>query len=73
MTDPAWTSKGKTIAALISELESFEDQSLEVRISMDGGDPSAPISLVGKSVYGGRSYATLSNCQDRPTLLRHRD
>jgi hypothetical protein len=56
MKNPDWTSKGKTVADLIRELLSFEDQEMEVRISLDGGDTSLPISLVGKS--NGR-YAVL--------------
>jgi hypothetical protein len=46
--DPAWTSRGKTIKQLIAELQSFDDQSLEVRISLDDGKTSLPISLVSK-------------------------
>ncbi len=71
MTEPAWTSSGKTIAAPIKELHTFEDQSLEVRISIDGGDTSHPISLVRKSVHEGKSDAILRNCQDVPTPIRH--
>ena len=67
MAEPAWTGKGKTIAGLIAELQTFEDQTLEVRISFDGGVTSRPISLVGKSLHEGRQYVTLRNCQDAPT------
>lgn len=70
MKNPDWTSKGNTVADLIRELLSFEDQEMEVRISPDGGDTSLPISLVGKS--NGR-YAVLQNCQDIPTPITHRD
>lgn len=46
-TDPKdWTTRGKTIAQLIEELESFEDPTLEVRISLDSGMSHEPISLV---------------------------
>lgn len=45
---PEWMTKGKTIAELIDELRSFEDQNLEVRISTDDGETHRPISLVGK-------------------------
>lgn len=69
MTNPLWTSRGKTIAQLIEELRTFEDQTLEVRISVDGGDTSVPISLVAKAQG---KYALLENCQDEPTVLRHR-
>jgi hypothetical protein len=73
MSDPAWTNKGKTIAGLIEELRSFEDQTLEVRISFDDGATSLPISLVCKSFCEGKPYATLQNCQDTPTVIRHLD
>jgi hypothetical protein len=69
MINPPWTSKGKTVAQLIEELRTFEDQTLEVRISVDGGDTSVPISLVARAQ--GR-YALLENCQDVPTVLNHR-
>ena len=68
MINPEWTSRGKTIAQLIQELRTFEDQSMEVRISLDGGSTSLPISLVGKS---GGKYAVLQNCQDLPTAIDH--
>lgn len=45
---PEWIGRGKTVAQLIEELRSFEDQSLEVRISIDGGESSQLISLVRK-------------------------
>lgn len=45
---PAWVTRGKTIAELIAELRSFEDQTIEVRISVDDGATHRPISLVGK-------------------------
>ena len=47
-----WKVRGKTIAGLIRELESFEDRTIEVRISVDDGDTSQPNSLVAES--GGR-------------------
>lgn len=43
-----WESRGKTIKELIEELKVFENQNLEVRISLDEGDTHKPISLVGK-------------------------
>jgi hypothetical protein len=70
MENPEWTSKGKTVAHLIDELLSFEDHGMEVRISLDGGATSLPISLVGKS---NGKYAVLKNCQDIPTPIRHRN
>ncbi len=65
--DPEWKTRGKTIDALIRDLQSFEDQSLEVRISIDDGDTSYLISLVGK--LDGR--CVLMNCESVPTALRH--
>jgi len=56
------------VAQLIEELRAFEDQSMEVRISMDEGATSLPISLVGR-VDG--KFAVLMNCEDEPTLMRH--
>lgn len=44
----AWMMAGKTIKQLISELESFEDLSLIVELSFDGGVSSKPISLIGR-------------------------
>lgn len=69
MINPDWTSRGKTVAQLIEELMTFEDQNMEVRISVDDGETSLPISLVGKS---NGKYAVLRNCQDVPTVIHHR-
>jgi hypothetical protein len=69
MTNPDWTSRGKTVAQLIAELRTFENQDMEVRISLNGGDTSYPISLVGK--LNGK-YAALMNCQDVQTPIHHR-
>ena len=68
MSSPHWTSRGKTVADLIKELQSFENQDLEVRISVDGGDTSLPISLVGKVED---KYALLMNCETTLTAMRH--
>ncbi|MQP39529.1 hypothetical protein CQ059_01725 [Brucella pseudogrignonensis] len=43
-----WNIKGKSIRDLIKELESFDDQGLIVKISIDGGKTVKPISLIGK-------------------------
>jgi GT2 family glycosyltransferase len=64
---PEWKYRGKTIAQLIEELRSFEDQTLEVRISVDDGGTSVPISLVGK--HG--DVALLKNCEDEPSVRKH--
>lgn len=58
------------MAQLIEELRTFEDQGMEFRLSLDGGDTSFPISLVGKS---NGKYAVLRNCQDVPTPVKHRN
>ena len=73
MAHPDCTSRGKTIAGLIEELQSFEDQSLEVRISFDDGATSLPISLVTRMRGEGKPYAVLSNAEDEPTAIRHID
>jgi hypothetical protein len=46
--EPEWVSRGKTIRELIEELQTFENQDSEVRISLDGGDTHKVISLVGR-------------------------
>ena len=66
----AWPSRGKTVAQLIQELQTFENQEMEVRISIDGGASSVPISLVGK--VNGR-FALLKNCEDTPSVVNHRN
>ena len=53
-----WTSRGKTVSQLIKELQTSENQELEV-----------PISLVAK--VNGR-FAMLKNCEDAPSVLNHR-
>jgi hypothetical protein len=40
----------QTISDLILELESFEDQGLEVLLSVDGGQTTRPISMIGNNV-----------------------
>jgi hypothetical protein len=57
--EPDWVTRGKTIRQLIIELQTFEDQDLEVHISTDDGTTSKCISLVTKS--NGR--ALLKNCE----------
>lgn len=56
---PKWVTRGKSIRKLILELQTFENQDLEVRISLDDGETHKPISLVGK--YGG--YCVLVNSE----------
>ena len=45
--EPEWVIRGKSIRQLITELQSFENQDLEIRISVDGGETDKCISLVG--------------------------
>jgi len=68
MSSSERTRRGKTVRQLIEELQSFENQDLEVRISIDSGDTSVPISLIGK-IEG--KYAMLMHCDDLPAPLRH--
>ncbi len=46
--NPDWITRGKTIRELIRELQSFEDQDLEVRLSVGVDHRTWPISLVAK-------------------------
>jgi len=41
-------NRGKTIRNLVKELESFENQDLEVKISLNCGKTNVNIGLVGK-------------------------
>ena len=58
--NPEWITRGKSIRSLIEELSSSEDQDLEVRISLDGGDTHKCISLVG--MIDGK--LVLMNCEN---------
>lgn len=69
MSSPEWTRQGKTVKQLIEELQTFENQELEVRISIDSGDTSFPISLVAKNED---TYALLMNCEDTLNPRQHR-
>lgn len=64
-----YTSRGKTVEQLIKELKTLENQQLEVRISIDGGETSLPISIIGKSE---NQYALIINCQETPTIIKHK-
>jgi hypothetical protein len=64
-----YTGRGKTVAGLIEELKTFENQQLEVRISLDGGETSLPISIIGKSE---NKYALIINCQETPSIIKHK-
>lgn len=43
---PEWVTRGKTIRQLIQELNTFENQDSEVRLSLDYGDTHHAISIV---------------------------
>ena len=53
---------GRTIADFVRELRRFKDQTLEVRLSLDLGETSYPVSLVG--IMGGQCLM-LSGKDDR--------
>ena len=61
--NPEWVTRGKTIKQLIKELQTFENQDLEVQISVDGGESFKCISLVGKHNEGDTQYCGLKNCE----------
>ena len=63
-----YTSCGKTISGLIEEFKTFENQQLEVRVSIDGGLTSMPISILTKRE---NTYALIQNCQAVPTIIQH--
>ena len=58
--EPEWVIRGKTIRQLIKELQAFENQDLEVHISLDGGETHKCISLVMKR----DGKAVLANCEN---------
>jgi len=60
---PEWITKGKTIRQLIEELQSFEDQDLEVRISVDDSETFRCISLVARKNKLGGYFCGLVNCE----------
>ncbi len=60
---PEWLTRGKTIKQLIKELQSFENQDLEVKISIDGSESFKSISLVGKCNENGNQFCVLENCE----------
>jgi hypothetical protein len=61
--NPEWVARGKTIQQLIEELRSFENQSLEVKISTDDGETFKCISLVVKRKENGVQFCGLKNCE----------
>ena len=58
---PEWAIRGKTIKQLIKELQTFENQDLEVMMSTDGGETFKRISLVGKHNDNGTTICVLEN------------
>ncbi len=45
-----WVTCGKSISQLIEELQTFENQDVEVRISLDEGQTHFPISIVANKL-----------------------
>lgn len=61
---PEWVTIGKTIKQLIKELERYENQDLEVWLSLDDGDTHSCISLVVKGFDDeSKQYCVLSNSE----------
>jgi hypothetical protein len=56
---PQWVTRGKTITQLIQELGSFEDQTLEVRLTFDCGQTHKPISILTRR----DGYAMIENSE----------
>jgi len=59
-----WTTCGKSIRQLIQELQTFENQDLEVRISLDAGETHKPISSIGKEGDEDNVVCVLKFCGD---------
>jgi hypothetical protein len=57
---PDWVTRGKTIRELIRELQAFENQDQEVRISLDYGKTHHPISIVART---DAKYCVLENAE----------
>ena len=55
-----WSEKDKSIAQVIDELKTFEDQELIVMVSSDGGETLRPVKLLGKEFdKDNKAYCTL--------------
>lgn len=61
--NPEWVTRGKTIKQLIKELQTFENQNLEVKISTNDGETFRCISLVGKHREKDVEFCGLENCE----------
>ena len=59
-----WVTCGKSIRKLIEELQTFENQDLEVRVSIDGGKNHKPISIVGKEGDESNIVCVLKYCEE---------
>lgn len=60
---PEWVIRGKTIRQLVAELQRFENQDLEVKISTDDGETFKCISLVAKIKEADTPVCGLLNCE----------
>ena len=59
-TQNEWSTKEKSIAQIIKELNTFEDQELTVMVSSDGGKTLRPVKLLGKEFdKDNKAYCTL--------------
>lgn len=54
-----WEDRQKSIAQIIGELETFEDQGLVVAVTDDGGKTFKTVKLVSKGFDGGKVYCAL--------------
>ena len=55
-----WGTEEKSIAQIIEELNTFEDQELMVMVSSDGGKTLKPVKLLGKEFdKDNKAYCTL--------------
>jgi len=55
-----WGTEEKSIAQIIEELNTFEDQELMVMVSSDGGKTLRPVKLLGKEFdKDNKAYCTL--------------
>jgi hypothetical protein len=54
-----WGAESKTVAQVIQELKSFENQDLVVMVSADGGETFKPVKLLGKGFEDNGVYCTL--------------
>ncbi len=59
-TQNEWGAKEKSIAQIIEELNTFEDQELMVMVSSDGGETLRSVKLLGKAFdKDNKAYCTL--------------